>query len=135
NGKGEYLRAAPRIIKESRHCDIIHCHHLLSALPVLMVKPLLKARVIVSLMSDGQNEILLSDSFAARPFKSWAYNLVISRSNARIFKKAIPTELVDDPNSHYLPNGVNLSLFKPMDPTVAKHKLGLDPDKDYVLFV
>ncbi len=134
-GKFEYIRALPGIISDAGNYDIIHCHHLLSALPLLLLKSYLKAKVIVSLMSDGKNEILLPNNFATRRFSSWAYRMVLSRSDSRIFKKRIPEELSADRNSHYLPNGVNLSLFEPISQSLAKEKLQLDPSKRYVLFV
>jgi glycosyltransferase involved in cell wall biosynthesis len=35
----------------------------------------------------------------------------------------------------YLPNGVNTGFFVPMDKIACKLKLGLDPDKRYILFM
>jgi len=135
DGKLAYVRALAKLVAKANKFDIIHCHHLLSALPVLTIKSLLKPKVVVSLMSDGENEILLPDNIVTKRFKSWAYRTVISKSDARIFKKEIPLALRNDPHSFHLPNGVNLSLFKPIDPVVAKRQLNLDPLKDYVLFV
>jgi teichuronic acid biosynthesis glycosyltransferase TuaC len=38
------------------------------------------------------------------------------------------------PSAYVIPNGVDLNLFRPMEQAVARQKLGLDPDKKFVLF-
>jgi teichuronic acid biosynthesis glycosyltransferase TuaC len=134
-GKWEYFRSVPKIIKLSRNFEIIHCHHLLSAILILLLKPFIKPSIIVSFMSDGVNEILLQSNFATNYFREWAYQFVIEKSDARIFKKDVPNSLIGDRNSFYLPNGVNTSIFKPIDKSVAKREINLQEDKDYILFV
>lgn len=132
-GKLEYYKAAKELKKIIDNYDIIHVHHFLSALVVLWLHP--KAKVIVTFLSDGIKEFIRPDNLLFNTIvKKNLYNYILKHSDARIFKKAVPSFLVNDPYSFYLPNGVNTELFSPLDRKIAKSKLGLDSDKTYILF-
>ncbi len=130
-GKLEYIRSLIFLRKKVREYDIIHCHHVFSALVVLMVRSK-KNRIIVSFLSQGSNELNFRFKI---PFSSELYKFVLQNTDARIFKFGIPDDLKGDDKSYYIPNGVNMDLFKPMGKQEAKRILGLDPGKKYILFV
>ena len=128
-GKLEYIRAFFRLRKLLKQYDLVHCHHVYSALVVLLLMP--DKKVIVSFLSDGLKEMGKVLPFLRRII----YNFIIKRSFARIFKKGIPKKFAGDPYSFYLPNGVNTDFFCPMDKVQVKKELNLDLSKKYLLFV
>lgn len=132
-GKKAYLEALWHLRSKVDQFDIIHCHHFLAALIVLWLKPE-RSKVIVSFLSDGPKELILPNFGFNKIIATKLYNYIINRSYKRIFKKAIPPNLINDSGSFYLPNGVNMDLFKPIEPLEAKRKLNLDPQKKYILF-
>jgi len=130
-GKREYIRRLVSLRKKIREYDIIHCHHVFCALVVLMVRSK-KNKIVVSFLSQGTIE------FNARykiPLADKLYKYIIQNTDARIFKFGLPNELINDRNSYYIPNGVNMDLFRPMDKLEAKRKLNLALEKRYILFV
>lgn len=129
-GKFEYLKAFFKLLFKYKYYNIIHCHHVFTAVMVLLVRP--KVKVVVSFLSDGVHEFNFKGKI---PFASHLYKLILKRSDARIFKKSIPVILKEDTYSFYLPNGVNTNLFKPMNKEQVKKKLGLNVNKKYILFV
>jgi len=132
-GRFEYFRSFNRLKRIVNNYDIIHCHHLLSAFVVLKINP--NAKVIVSFLSDGYNELILSDNFFNNKLSKYIYNYVVDHSDVRIFKKSIPNNLIDDKFSFYIPNGVNQKIFYNEPKELAKEKLKLSNNKKYVLFV
>lgn len=130
-GKAEYLRAAITLRSELPAYDIVHCHHIFSAIVALAARTS-RNKVLVSFLSTGISELNFRHNI---PFASSLYKSVVRKSDARIFKFGIPAELTGDKRSYYIPNGVNMELFRPMDKLEAKRTLGLDPNKRYVLFV
>ncbi|MBK6267063.1 glycosyltransferase [Marivirga sp. S37H4] len=131
-GKLEYLKAYFKLLKCRKQYDIIHCHHFLVGFLSLLTFP--KAKVIVSFLSDGTNEFMLTKNIFSEYLIKWMYSLILKRSDGRIFKKAIPDSLITDEFSFYLPNGVNLDLFKHISKKESKIQLGLDVNKRYILF-
>jgi glycosyltransferase involved in cell wall biosynthesis len=130
-GKLEYLRALWSLRRKLRAFDVIHCHHIFCAILVLFVRSR-RNRVVVSFLSQGANEL----NFRTRiPFSKFVFQFVVRRSDARIFKFGVPAELKKDERTYYIPNGVNMELFKPMSKAEAKRQLGLDPGQKHMLFV
>ncbi len=127
-GKGlkgylEHTSPLKKYVKENR-IDVIHAHYSLSAFAVSLagVKP-----IVVSLMG--------SDVKATR-----LYKLVI-RFFARFFHwKAIIVksqdmyDVLQIKRAVIVPNGVDLDLFKPMDKTICRQRLGWDVENKSVLF-
>lgn len=104
------------------HYDIIHCHHVLSAIIFgLTGWPLFKKCVV---------------SYQSRPEYEWGYKWlkVMKLLFNAIIVKFEPGEL-QHRKIHYLPNGCNQDLFRPMDKQKCKVELGLDKDKRYLLFM
>lgn len=125
-GKIAYLKGFFQLLFKAPSYDVIHCHHIYTGLLGAIAAPF-KPKVI-SFLSDEFN---LSTS----GFKKWLYNFTVKSSQARIFKKAVPPDLVSDPLTLYLPNGVNMDFFHPVEKSIACQKLNLDPSFRYLLFV
>ena len=123
-GKGAYLRSLSRLrrLLKKNNYDLIHCHHSYSAALFLLSGKWSGTRRLMSYQSDPRNEggIFL--------FK------ILYKFFDRIILKNQPEE-VSLSKVVYLPNGVNTGFFVPMDKNECKLKLGLDPDKRYILFM
>ena len=103
--------------------DVIHCHSAVSGL-ILKVSGGFKGnKTVWSLQNDPD----LPDTSDGKYTKK-----LIDRFDKIIIKK--PIKYVRD-NITYLPNGVNMELFRPIDKSECKRRLGLDPTKRYILFV
>ena len=121
-GIKEYLISIFKLrnfLKNNKY-DAIHCHHSLSALCLIFTFNFHK-NIITSFQNDPINEMKIF------------FNLIKFFSNHLIFKNN--SKLIQGTNSHYVPNGVNLNFFKPIDRALACEKLGLDSSKIYILFV
>jgi glycosyltransferase involved in cell wall biosynthesis len=123
-GKQAYLKSLGRLRSHLKHnrYDLIHCHHSYSAVIFLLSGKYRKTRRILSYQSDPLNEggILL--------FK------ILYRFFDRIILKNLPKEK-NLPKIVYLPNGVNMDFFTPMEKEECKLKLGLDLSRKYILFM
>lgn len=123
-GKSAYLRSLGKLRKhlKANHYDIIHCHHSYSGVLFLLSGMWKSTTRILSYQSDPRNEggILLFRIL----YRFFNRIILKNRPEQSALTKAI-----------YLPNGVNSGIFLPMDRNTCKMKLGLDPDKKYILFM
>lgn len=122
-GFRKYITYLPSLWKKALFggYDLIHCHHALSAVLLCMTgAPLFKKCIV---------------SYQSRPEYEWGYKTFkILRTLFRaVIVKFEPGKL-SHKKIHYLPNGCNQDLFKPMDKEECKRKLGLDSNKRYLLF-
>ena len=104
------------------HYDVIHCHHVLSALLYsLNLWPLFKKNVV---------------SYQNDPTREWKINCfgLVHLLFNRIIIKNTSTYLKHS-KTVYLPNGCNESFFVPMDRQECRHKLNLKDDAIYVLYM
>src|ERR1700744_4800779 len=123
-GKLEYLKNVfklYKVVKKGKY-DIVHCHHALAALTFILTGLAKKNKMIVSFQNDPVNEHGL-----------FLYKILLKNSKFRIFKNN--SNLILDDSSFYLPNGVDINFFKPIDREEACQKVGLDPSKRYILFM
>jgi glycosyltransferase involved in cell wall biosynthesis len=125
-GKWAYVKALFQFTSRIRNYDIIHCHHIYVGLLAALVAP--RKKKVVSFLSDEFN-------LSTHGWKRWMYRFVVRNAQARIYKKAIPPNLLQDPLSKYLPNGVDIDFFKPGHKNDACQLLGLNPNARYLLFV
>lgn len=123
-GELEYLKAITRLRNYliKNQYDIIHCHHVLSAICLILSGYAKKNKTIVSFQNDPANELgLIFFKF----IKKYAKAIILKNNSSQIDNKYV----------YYLPNGVNTNFFKPSDKKEAYIKLNLDPSKKYILFV
>ena len=104
------------------HYDLIHCHSNVSGLILFLSGGWIFNKCVLSFQNDPDR---YQD---AKLFKK-----LYPFFNKIIVKK--PTKYLKWKKVVYLPNGCNTDFFKLMDRDVCKQQLGLDPNKDYVLFV
>ena len=125
-GKGTwmYLTYIPKIWWRilRGHYDVVHCHHVLSALLcICTLWPLFK-KCVVSYQNDPTTEWKLN-----------VFGLV-----HLLFKRIIiknQSEYLKRSKTVYLPNGCNESFFAPRDRMECRAALGLDADAVYVLYM
>jgi len=124
-GKLEYFKCVRKLRKliSTNQYDLIHCHHAYSAVSAILFARLnKKLPVVVSFQNDPVYEAKFN-----------LFKLISPRTSAMIFKNNSIHVL--SPKGYYLPNGVNIEFFKPIDRVEACKKLQLNPDKKYILFV
>jgi teichuronic acid biosynthesis glycosyltransferase TuaC len=123
-GKFEYLKSILSIkkrLKDEKY-DLIHCHHTLSAIILILSGKFIKNKVLVSFQNDPVHEL-----------GRYVFNVIKFFIDGGIFKNN--SKFITNTNFFYLPNGVNLDFFKPLDMTMSRNRLGLDLNKIYILFV
>ncbi len=127
-GKGifGYLRAVyslQRWVRE-RKFDIYHAHYSLSAFlaSIAGVRPL-----VVSLMGSDVNRNSI------HRFLIWLFNYIF-RWSALIVKTQEMKKLLGINNIEVIPNGVNISVFKPIVKLDAQKKLGWNNKSKHILF-
>jgi glycosyltransferase involved in cell wall biosynthesis len=115
------------------HYDLTHAHMGLSG---WVARCQMRVPVVVSFLGDdvlGKFDRHGRATFYGRLLQASSYILarlvrsVIVKSNE--MKRRLRLE-----SAHVIPNGVDLNLFRPMDCGEARHALGLDPAKRFVLF-
>lgn len=130
-----YFRAVGQMRQRLRanRYDLIHAHFGLSG---WVARGQLQVPVVVSFMGDdvlGRFKRSGRITFYGRFLQ--ASSFVLARSvSAVIVKSREMKARLRLTVAHVIPNGVDLGLFRPMDPLEARHSLGLDPEKKYILF-
>ena len=137
-GLGAYLGALSTIRKQLRSggADMIHAHYGITGIAGLLTtgsRPLIVSFMGSDLLGshtpDGKIKInsrmmISLHRFLARYF----YSLTIVKSEEMMAK------LLKNTNLAVIPNGVDFSVFKPVDRALARRQLKLDPDANIILF-
>ncbi len=120
-----HLRTAVKLFFHLRthKYDVIHCHNVLSGLILQIAGGLKDKHSLMSLQNDLENIGSTDQRFTGKLYPKFA-QIIVKKQLKNQKEKFV-----------YLPNGVNMDLFKPLGKTECKKKLGLDPDKRYILFV
>lgn len=127
-GKGlvGYLRAVPALHKYVRRTrpDIIHAHYSLCGITAALAtcKPAVVSLMGSDVHTKGPLLILL------KLFIRWIWTATIVKSEQ--MKAALEIGKVA-----VIPNGVDISIFKPLDRELCLQKLNWDSSKKHVLFV
>jgi glycosyltransferase involved in cell wall biosynthesis len=119
--KFEYFRAAIKVFRRTRqgHYDIVHAHYGVTGLPALFRR---STPLVISLHGS---DVLCGriDLFISRFTCKLADAVIVASAG---IAQRIPGEVI--------PCGVDLDVFKPEPKAGARKRLGLAPDRKYVLF-
>ena len=122
NGKNAYFSRLIDLRRKLRDndYDILHCHHVFSAVLLMLTCRLYKSKRIVSYQNPPEKEGGILLFTIIRLF----FNGVILK-NAKSNNKKI----------FYLPNGTNTDFFKEYPRKESIRKLNLDENKNYIIFM
>ncbi len=132
----EYPKAVLKIIKLSfsGRYDLIHAHYGFSG---IIASLQWKLPMLISFCGDdvlGTPKPNGNRNYPSYLFVFWSH-LVSLRANAIIVKSEEMKKKLHVPEKvTVIPNGVNFEMFKPMEMTPLRKKLGMDLKKKYVLF-
>jgi teichuronic acid biosynthesis glycosyltransferase TuaC len=123
-GKKEYFYSLPKLFIKllTNKFDVVHCHHAFSGFIFFIMGISIFNKKFLSYQGTPDIE------GGQRLFKinTWFFNSIIHKAN---FTKYSNNKVF------YLPNGVNIDFFVPMDRVECKRKLDLDINKIYILFM
>ena len=124
NGKKAYLEAIFELRKLlcMNSYDVIHCHHVFSALVLLLTSFNFRKICIISYQNSPRYE---GGLLLFHLLKLITYKIIIKNNN--ISKKY--------KNTFHLPNGVDTNLFYHRNRNDCLNILKLDKNKNYILFV
>ena len=128
-GISQYIKKVPAIIKESRDCDIIHCHHTYTSFVTHFLacpKPPIVTSFLCPRGKEGRN-----DKFSR--LKALIFDYVQKKSICFIDKGNPDCERQYPGKGFYVPNGVDLDSFREIPRELCWKKLNLSPKK-YLLF-
>lgn len=133
HGIKEYFNAFKKIKNIYKQYDIIHCFHGLTLIIVFFAT--IKKPILISFLNEIKYENLKKNK-AINEIYVILYKLIIKSNRVfTIFKDKIPENLKNNGRSFYLPNGIDLDSFYPIDKVESCKILNLDPTKKYILFV
>ncbi len=130
-----YLRCVRQLrqrLRASRY-DLIHAHMGLSG---WVARCQMHVPVVASFMGNdvpGKVDRRGRTTLYGRLLEASSYVLARLVRSVIVKSKEMKSRLRLD-SAHVIPNGVDLNLFRPMDRDEARHTLGLDPGKKFVLF-
>jgi len=119
----------------SRRYDVIHVHHSFCAFFATVQRRIPVVWTFHEGEIDSTADVVRADS----PVKRLAYSSEFKRSMARRVDRLITvSEHLKDPlgrdDAVTIPCGIDTGVFKPMDRSQARSRLGLDPGGRYALF-
>lgn len=130
-GKGiiGYLKSVFPLRKTitSKKYDIIHAHYSLTAFIASFSLFFLKIPLIVSLMGSDVNSNYF-EKILIKLFNSLFWNSVVVKSED--MKNKIKLK-----DAEIIPNGIDFSIFKPLNQLEARDKVGFDKNKKQVLWL
>jgi glycosyltransferase involved in cell wall biosynthesis len=132
-GIKEYFRAFKKIKYIYKQYDVIHCFHGLTLIVAFLATK--KKPILISFLNEIKYENF-KKSKVVNEIYVFLYKLIIASNRVfTIFKDKIPENLKNNGRSFYLPNGIDLEAFHPVDNLESCKILNLDPTKKYILFV
>lgn len=122
-GTKDYLFAAPRIRAQARAgaYDVVHVHYGMTALAA-------------RLAGVGPRVLSLYGSDINDPRQRRVTRLGWGGSAARIYVSSRLAASAGEPDGRVIPNGVDFSVFAPVDRDAARERLGIAPGEKVVLF-
>ena len=125
-----YFKGIFKIKKLAKDADLIHVFHGLSFLITFIF--VRKKPIVVSFLNSIENEFEFGKGIAFI-LQKLTYRFIAKPRVYKVFKDKIPGRA--NTQAIYLPNGVDMKKFTPIDTQSAKQQLGLDGSKKYILFV
>ncbi len=132
--KLKYLFAIPRMRSLLRRVDLVHAHYGFCG---WLARLQLRKPIVLSYMGSD----LLGEPTSDGRGLEWFSRTMIPRNkrmsrmvDAVIVKSAEMATVLAPVESHVIPNGVDVTLFRPRDRAAARKELGLPPDGWAVLF-
>jgi glycosyltransferase involved in cell wall biosynthesis len=133
--KWNYLRGVHQVRRQLRakRYDLIHAHFGLSGWVARMQS---RVPVVVSFMGD---DVLGRPTWSGRLTLAGHFlrisGFILARlATSVIVKSRQMASKLRMPSAHVIPNGIDLSLFRPIEQAQARKVLGLDGGKKFVLF-
>lgn len=122
NGKIEYYHSLVKLRKrlKTNDYDILHCHHVFSAILLLLTFRFFKFKRIVSYQNPPEKEGGILLFTIIRLFFNGVILKNAKSNNNKIF---------------YSPNGTNTDFFKEYPRKESIRKLNLDENKNYIIFM
>ena len=135
SSRWNYLRAAREMRRQLKRkpYNLIHAHFGLSG---WVARCQWRVPVVVSFMGDDVlGRLKRSGRITLYGRLLQLSSFILARLVAAVIVKSpeMKSKLRLD-SAHIVPNGVDLNLFRPLDPLEARRTLGLDPRKKYVLY-
>lgn len=133
--KLEYLKAIPKLRRMCRenHYDVVHAHYGLSG---LAARCQFRVPLVVSYCGDDLYGHSDANGRATLTSLFWVqlHRLLSLIVDGVIVKSRCLNLRLPRPCGEIIPNGIDVSMFRPMDRAACRRELGLDPDALYVLF-
>lgn len=115
--------------------DVVHVHHAFCGLVATMQRKV----PVVWTFHEGEISGNTRDALREHPIRRFAYSKRLKRHVARRVDAIVVVaehlrEQLGRPDAVWIPAGVDMDLFVPMDTGAARRELGLAEGKRYVLF-
>ena len=133
NGIKEYYLALKKTRSIYKNFDMIHCFHGLTLIIAFLTTR--NTPILISFLNEIKNENLKDNKLLNQIYIFLYNNILKSKRVFTIFKDKIPDNQKNTKRSFYLPNGVNLNDFYPINKNESCEFLKLNNSKKYVLFV
>lgn len=137
--KLKYLQMIPRIRRAAKKVDLIHAHFGYCGWLGLTGRLLAAARIPVVISYMG-SDLLGSpinekgDLERFSPVEIWCNKRMAKRYDQVIVKSQEMADIIASVSCHIIPNGVDMSVFRPMERTSCCLQIGLNPNHINVLF-
>ena len=117
-----------KALKVAKKSDIIHCQWLPPVIVALLIKPLVRRPIVVTVRRVESGRLM-------RPFSKLALNkadLVLYNST---FMKKESEKIAVPKHSMVFHNSLDATKFSPMSKSLARKKLGLPEDKKIIFYI
>ena len=136
--KLKYLLAIPKIRKIAREVDVIHAHFGYCGWLAWISTRFMKTRptIVMSFMGDDLLGTPKADGSLEWPSRvqAWINRRFARRMDSVIVKSAEMAGKISNCPSHVIPNGVDISTFRPLSKHDARSQLNWEQSGRYVLF-